>query len=199
MNIHSVPRPSADLAPLLLDSALALFAERTYEGTQMPAVAQRAQVGVGSIYRYFPSKEALGNAAFRHAKGTLLTVLVEATAQPAGSTREEFAQIWHGFTRFAGANPAAFAFLDHQQHDTFLDAESRVLATEIDTFAADFIERGQRVGEIRAGDPALLVALAFGAFGGLLKTIRPSLITELPPEAQATAESAVWDLLQRKA
>ncbi|MCM2391680.1 TetR/AcrR family transcriptional regulator [Streptomyces albipurpureus] len=198
MNIHSVPRPSADLASRLLESALALFAERTYEGTQMPTVAQHARVGVGSIYRYFPSKEALGNAAFRHAKGGLLAELTRTTAEPADSTREEFAQIWQGFTRFAGSYPAAFAFLEHQQHDTFLDAESRALAAEIDAFSTGFIERGQQAGEIRDGDPLLLVALALGAFGGLLKTIRPQLITELSPEALAGAESAVWDLLHRK-
>ncbi|MEU0691273.1 TetR/AcrR family transcriptional regulator [Streptomyces uncialis] len=193
-----MPRSSADLASRLLDSALALFAERTYEGTQMPAVAAHAQVGVGSIYRYFPSKEALGNAVFRQAKGGLLAELTAATARPAASPREEFAQIWRAFTRFAGANPAAFVFLEHQQHDTFLDAESRVLAAEIDTFAADFIERGQRAGAIRDGDATFLVALALGAFGGLLKNIRPLPVTDLPPEALTGAESAVWDLLHRK-
>ncbi|MER6914757.1 TetR/AcrR family transcriptional regulator [Streptomyces sp. NPDC000594] len=193
-----MPQASADLASRLLDSALSLFAERTYEGTQMPAVAHHAQVGVGSIYRYYASKEILGNAAFRHAKGGLLAGLTAATAQPTTSSREEFAQIWQGFTRFAGAHPAAFAFLEHQQHDTFLDTESRALAAEIDTFAADFIERGQRAGEIREGDAPVLVALALGAFGGLLKSIRPQLVTDLSPQALAGAESAVWDLLHRK-
>ncbi|MFD5556904.1 helix-turn-helix domain-containing protein [Streptomyces sp. NPDC127068] len=38
----------------------------------MPAVARRTGVGVGSIYRYFPSKEALANAAFQHTKRDLL-------------------------------------------------------------------------------------------------------------------------------
>ncbi|MFE9659767.1 TetR family transcriptional regulator [Streptomyces sp. NPDC005955] len=193
-----MPRPSPDLASRLLESALVLFAERTYEGTQMPAVAQHAQVGVGSIYRYYPSKEALGNAVFRHAKGGLLAELHAVTAQRAASPREEFAQVWRGFVRFAGAHPAAFAFLDHQQHDTFLDAESRAVAAEIDAFAADFIERGQRAGAIREGAAPVLVALALGAFGGLLKSIRPLPVTDLPPEALADAESAVWDLLHRK-
>ncbi|MEO3977705.1 TetR/AcrR family transcriptional regulator [Streptomyces sp. CAU 1734] len=193
-----MPRSSADLASRLLDSALVLFSERTYEGTQMPAVAHHAGAGVGSIYRYFPGKEALGNAAFQYAKGGLLAELTAATAEPAASVREEFAQIWGGFTRFAGAEPYAFAFLEYQQHDTFLDARSRVLAAETDAFAAGFIERGQRAGEIRDGDPPVLVALALGAFGGLLKSIRPQLVTDLSPEALAGAESAVWDLLHQR-
>ncbi|WP_280716795.1 TetR/AcrR family transcriptional regulator [Kitasatospora sp. MAP5-34] len=190
-----------DLPQTLLDSALALFAERTYEGTQMPAVAQHAQVGVGSIYRYFPSKEALGNAAFQHAKRELLAHLAEALAEggPAGSTREEFARFWRGFTRYAGRHHAAFAFIEHQQHDTFLAPESQALAAEVHRLAADFIVRGQQAGEIRDGDPQLLVSLALGAFAGLVKHLRPVGISELPPEALTQAEEAVWALLHREA
>ncbi|MFE2722119.1 TetR/AcrR family transcriptional regulator [Kitasatospora sp. NPDC059327] len=190
-----------DLDRLLIDTALALFAERTYEGTQMPVVAQRAGVGVGSIYRYFPSKEALGNAAFQHAKRTLLDHLAGALAEggPAGGIREEFGRFWRGFTRYASAHPAAFVFLEHQQHDTFLAPESRALADEIDRVASDFIERGQRAGEIREGDAAQLVALGLGAFTGLVKLRRPGGLDTLPPEDLDRAEAAVWDLLHRKA
>lgn len=202
MNIHSVtPSNKPDLAQRLLDAAIALFAERTYEGTQMPAVAQRAGVGVGSIYRYFPSKEALGNAAFQHAKQALLDRLAETFAEdgPAVDTREEFGQFWRGFTRYASDHLDAFVFLEHQQHDTFLAPESQALAAQIDALAQDFIERGQRAGEIRAGDPEQLVAMAMGAFAGLLKQQRPAGLAQLSPEALAQAEEAVWDLLHRKA
>ncbi len=202
MNIHSVSAArKPDLPQLLLDTALALFAERTYEGTQMPAVAQRAQVGVGSIYRYFPSKEALGNAAFQYAKRALLDGLAEALADggPTASSREEFARIWRGITRYAGRHHAAFVFLEHQQHDTFLAPESQALAAEVDRLASDFIERGQRAGEIRDGDPQQLVALALGAFAGLVKHLHSTGTAALPSEALTQAEDAVWALLHREA
>ncbi|MFJ8476399.1 TetR/AcrR family transcriptional regulator [Kitasatospora sp. NPDC094011] len=195
------PPSKSDLAQRLLDAAVALFAERTYEGTQMPAVAQRAGVGVGSIYRYFPSKEALGNAAFQHAKRALLAQLAEMLAEggPAVDIRAEFGLFWRGFTRYASDHLDAFVFLEHQQHDTFLTPESQALANEIDSLAKDFIERGQRAGEIRAGDPEQLVAMAMGAFTGLLKQQRPGGLAQLSPETLAQAEEAVWDLLHRKA
>jgi AcrR family transcriptional regulator len=201
MNIHSVTPRKPDLARQLLDAATALFAERTYEGTQMPAVAQRARVGVGTIYRYFPSKEALGNAAFQHAKRGLLDELAGALGDggPAASTREEFGRFWHGFTRFASSRPEAFVFLEHQQHDTFLDPESLALAAEIDRIAADFIARGQQAGAIRDGSAEQLVALAIGAFTGLVKLHRTEGLGRISPDALAQAEEAVWDLLHRKA
>src|SRR5438552_17394387 len=55
----------------VLEAALALFAERGYHGTSIPSVMDRARVGAGSLYRLFPSKEALVNAVFRDAKGRL--------------------------------------------------------------------------------------------------------------------------------
>ena len=192
--------PTPDLPRRLLVGAVALFAERTYEGTQMPAVAQRAGVGVGSIYRYFPGKEALGNAAFQDAKRGLLDEIAAALADggPATSTREEFARHWRGFTRYATAHPEAFAFLENQQHGTFLAPESRALTAEVDRLSADFVERGQQAGDIRDGDPAELVALAIGAFAGLVKLHRPDGPGAPPADSLARAEDAVWDLLRRR-
>ena len=42
----------------VLDAARELFAECGHE-TQMDDVARRAQVGVGTVYRHFPTKTAL--------------------------------------------------------------------------------------------------------------------------------------------
>ncbi|MDW5598585.1 helix-turn-helix domain-containing protein [Conexibacter stalactiti] len=49
----------------LLDAATALFAA---EGTDVPleAVARAAGVGIGTLYRHFPTKEALVEAAYRN-------------------------------------------------------------------------------------------------------------------------------------
>ena len=43
----------------ILDAATALFAARGYVGTDTQTLAERLQVGKGTIYRYFPSKRAL--------------------------------------------------------------------------------------------------------------------------------------------
>lgn len=46
----------------LLDAGSALFAEKGYEATTMTEIAQRAGASIGSLYQFFPSKEALGEA-----------------------------------------------------------------------------------------------------------------------------------------
>lgn len=48
----------------VLDTALALAEEGGYEAVQMRAVASKAEVALGTVYRYFSSKDQLLAAAF---------------------------------------------------------------------------------------------------------------------------------------
>jgi AcrR family transcriptional regulator len=46
----------------LLQAAEAVFAEQGYDGATMSAIAHRADAPIGSLYQFFPSKEAIGMA-----------------------------------------------------------------------------------------------------------------------------------------
>jgi AcrR family transcriptional regulator len=48
----------------LLDAGAVLFAEKGYDTTTMTQIAQRAGASIGSLYQFFPSKEALAEALF---------------------------------------------------------------------------------------------------------------------------------------
>ncbi len=178
---------------VLLDAALAVFTERTYGGAAVSLVADRAGVSVGTLYRYFPSKEALGNAVYRQWKSRLLEPLIRGGDAPLPA-RQEFAQIWDILRRFATEWPEAFAFLEFQQHERYLDDENRALSAAVEAASVDFVLRGQRSGEIRPGEPAMLVALVYGAFVGLGKAFRAGLV--LDDGQLAAAEEAAWSVLR---
>src|SRR5439155_17932532 len=64
MNVRSsmiwgVSRPKAATKEGIMDAALAVFHERGYQGTTIPAIAERAGVAQGTLYNYFTSKEKL--------------------------------------------------------------------------------------------------------------------------------------------
>src|SRR5258708_20043149 len=48
----------------LLDAGAVLFAEKGYDAATMTEIAQRAGASIGSLYQFFPSKEALAEALF---------------------------------------------------------------------------------------------------------------------------------------
>lgn len=52
-----------ELRERMLAAALEVFAESGYEGATMAKIAERAGGGAASLYRYFPSKDALFAAA----------------------------------------------------------------------------------------------------------------------------------------
>jgi TetR/AcrR family transcriptional regulator, repressor of fatR-cypB operon len=180
----------------ILDAALRTFTENTFAGSSMADVATRAGVAVGSIYRHFPSKESLGNSVYRLWKGRALGAAVAAVDLDAPS-RTAFGQMWRALAHFAAEHPDAFAFLEYQQHEAYLDEECEATAHELMAFARGFVERGQRAGEIRPGPPDMLIALAYGALVGFTRRVDPvAAPSAADPVLVAEAEEAVWAMLR---
>lgn len=62
---------SQERVALILDTAAQVFAETGYEAATTNAIAERAGISIGSLYRYFPDKEAiLGALAQRYVEQT---------------------------------------------------------------------------------------------------------------------------------
>lgn len=191
----SPPRAQlADKREAILAAALELFAERGFDGTVMPLVAERAGVGAGTIYRHFDSKEALGNVIFRQAKLLMQDYLLQ--RRQAGLTpREEFRAMWLGLWAFFTEHPAACRFLETQGHATYLDEASRATSDAVFVSISDFVRRGQEAGVIRAAAPPVLIAMALGAFIGLVKEADAGRFV-LDDSVIAQSEPLVWDMLR---
>ena len=185
---------SADKREAILAAALSLFAERTFDGTAVPLIAERAGVAAGTIYRYFDGKEALVNALYRRCKGELRDVLAGAIA--AGRTHEErFRLMWRGQWMFAVEHPHALAFLETHHHEAYLDPESRALGAEIEAAATAYVRAAQKDGAMRAGSPGILIALVFGAFVGIVKQAGPGGLTHDEEAIRASAD-VMWSAVR---
>ena len=189
------PTPTKqDKRELILAAALELFAEHGFAGSAVPLVAEAAGVATGTIYRYFPSKEALVNALYQQWKGDIKRRLID-EREPAGSAREEFHHWWTGLCGFVRDHPVAFEFLELHHHEPYLDDASRQLALEVDGAALAFALEGQASGAVRSMPAPLLVALVFGAFTGVVRGMRA--YAELfDDDALTQAEDAVWELVR---
>jgi AcrR family transcriptional regulator len=73
----------------LIDAGAELFAEKGYEATTMTEIAQRAGAAIGSLYQFFPSKEALVEALFnRYAERAAASFARVEELAPGRSARE---------------------------------------------------------------------------------------------------------------
>jgi AcrR family transcriptional regulator len=187
MNIHSVPpmsstheppsRPSqsalarrapTDKREAIMTAALELFVERGFYGTAVPEIAERAGVGAGTIYRYFNSKEALVNEIYREQKlafGRIATDQFPATAP----TREQFRVLWTRMARFAIDRPSSFVFLELHHHARYLDDQSRAVEQRMNALFSHVVIAAQARGELKPGDPRVLMGLVMGAFIGVIR------------------------------
>jgi len=74
-----IPRQSrgVETRNSILEAAMALLAERGYEGTTTHQIARRAGTSVGALYRYFSGKEAILQEIYRMEVSGLRTRILE--------------------------------------------------------------------------------------------------------------------------
>jgi len=176
-------------------AALELFAERGFHGTTMPALAERAGVAAGTIYRYFESKEALVNELYASTKRDLLTRLLHDfpfDAEP----REQFRAFWWRLAAFARSDPQAFAFLELHHHASYLSQENLTLERAAFLPVLAFLEDTRARKITKPISSEALIAIVWGAFAGLVKADRLQHMT-LTDDVIAQAEGCCWDALRR--
>jgi AcrR family transcriptional regulator len=125
----------------ILKAARAVFADKGIDA-QIDDVAKRAKVGVGTVYRHFPTKEALRDALVRERFEEIAVYAREALG------RED---AWEGFCeliwRAAERNAVDRAFCEIV---AFTDQSAILEQCGLNASTAELIERAKRQGTMRA-------------------------------------------------
>ncbi|WP_282940214.1 TetR/AcrR family transcriptional regulator [Paenibacillus sp. RC67] len=175
----------------IVEAALVLFAERGYDGTTVPMIADKAEVGTGTIYRYFENKEALVNALFQDCVKQFNDA-VKRDYPDLGSVREQFKHVFFGMVRFAKENIHGFYFVDTHSNARYLDPESRESFRQLMDFLHAYAAKGIEQGIIRPLQADVLIAIVFGAFTKVFTLIRAGKLKETP-EMLLQIEECCWD------
>lgn len=177
---------------VILEAAARILAERGYAAATTNAVAKRAGVSIGSLYQYFPTREALVAAvAAEHAEAVKARV-ERRLAEAVGSSMAETARALLGAVIDAHAvNPALHRVLDEETPrlgplDYRQDARRRSLAA-----ARAFLD--QHAAELRPGLDrdltAFLIASAVDGVVGAAVAERPTALGD------GTLINALTDML----
>ncbi len=178
----------------ILRAALEAFAERGVQGVAVPDLIARAGVGTGTVYRYFPGKEALVNELFRRHKRDLGERLA-AAFDGGSSPRVDFDEWWAALVRFAREEPDAFRFLEMQDHRPYLDEASVRLESEVLAPLVAGTRQLQRAGRLRRDLRAeVLITVMWGAYVQLFKAEQQGHLTLTAADVDA-ARDACWELI----
>ena len=99
-------------------AALELIAEQGFHGTPISQIAKRADVGVGSIYRYFADKDELIHAIHSRVEEKMHQALAAGITEGLAD-REQFIQLIKHLVRHLAANPLEFKFLEQYYNSPF--------------------------------------------------------------------------------
>ncbi len=187
----------ADKRRRILRAALELFAERGFHGTAVPDVAERAEVGPGTIYRFVASKEELVNVLFRETKARLGQALMHGD-DPSQEPRARFLALWDRLYAFSEGDPVAVHFLELQDHAPYLDPTSRAVEHGVLLPIVEAVISMQARGVLRTDlRPDVLIAFAWGGFVGLLKAERAGYL-RLDAELVRSAALVWWRSVARE-
>jgi AcrR family transcriptional regulator len=167
------PRPSpVDAADTptrerLLRAARQLIEERGYTFVSVAAVAQRAGLATGALYRHFPSKAALFVEVFRDAGERMLLEMYEAQSRH-DRFGDRLDAVIAAFATTALANRRLVWALVYEPVDAVVDAERLAYRRSYREHMGDLLDQGISSGEIPHQDSSLSAAALVGAIAETL-------------------------------
>ena len=149
----------------LLRAALELYTSNGFRATTTPAIAARAGVAEGTIYRHFSGKESLLNEAYREAQRWGAAVVEESggEGQPAA---EWLGRVAGRIVEAAAQDPPLVRMLLRHRDDQHLEERSREASRQFRAALHRVVAGAKTDGSLRAGPAELWteVWLALVAF-----------------------------------
>lgn len=157
------PRQARSVATFeaILEAAARILESLGFAGFNTNAVAELAGVSIGSLYQYFPSKEALIVELIRRERAKLSTHIVEAIQQhDAADLKDKLKLIIQAAVQHQLSRPQLARTLEFASELIGKDFEESQLQHELETMISDlFIRSGILHAQIAAQD---VIALSKG-------------------------------------
>jgi AcrR family transcriptional regulator len=157
----------AEARERIISAALAQVAEGGYASASVQAVAARAGVATGSVYRHFPSKAELFGEVFRRQANQELGVLEEIATHDSPAI-ERLAEATEVLARRALASPTLAYAQIAEPVEQEVEAERLVLRRGYRDALARILEDGIERGELEPHDTQTYGAAILGAISEAL-------------------------------
>ena len=149
----------------IIRAALELIAEHGFHGAPIAMIAERAEVGAGTIYRYFENKDVLINDLYREIEDKMQQFLLEGYSADA-PFRARFLHLGTGLLRFFIENPLDYRYVEQFHNSPYGVAVRRdkILGNReggCNTFK-ELFEQGMAQQVLKDFPLVILFDLAFG-------------------------------------
>ncbi|HEY3710641.1 MAG TPA: TetR/AcrR family transcriptional regulator [Amycolatopsis sp.] len=155
------------LRDAIVVAAMEQLAEHGYAGCSVAAVAERAGIAVGTVYRHFPTKAELVVRVFRQVVSREVEAVRAASERPGNATGRVVAVFETFAARALKAPRLAYALLA-EPVDALIDAERLEFRRAFRDVVAEHVADGVRAGVLPAQDAKITAAALVGAAAEVL-------------------------------
>lgn len=185
---------SSDKRSDILNATLNSISVHGFHGTPMSMIAEQADVGAGTIYRYFENKEDLINELFLDLKHEVSQVMLTGIS-PEANTEEIFRQAWLNIFNYCVQNPQKMLFLEQYENSPYLTAETDAATQEFLAPTLSLYHAAVNAGEIKKLPFELLTIFIHDVTFALAKR-HISGTLEINDEELERVVQACWDAVK---
>ena len=191
-------KPNLEKRDAILAAALRLIARFGLHNTPMSAVAREAGVAVGTVYLYFPSKEAMINALYLHVLEDRNRSLYSGAPAAPGTQydqRDALWETWHALARWHLEHEEGSNLIAQCRASGILSDETRAFEQNLDARGLVLYEEAVAKGHLRRMTRYVFWALLAGPVYALVQ-MRDAGETEITEDVlRATFEGVCRSLL----
>lgn len=178
-----------------LRATLELISEQGFQGTPMSQIAQKANIGVGTIYRYFSGKEDLINALYLDVKLRLAQYTLRNYSGDR-EVRDSFLLLLRNIIDYFCQNPEDLLFIEQYSNSPLITVASREEGLRMFKPVSNLFLRAQEENVLKELPLDMINALAYGATLSIAKLCLFG--EQRPDDASLNAGvEAIWDAVRR--
>lgn len=183
-----------DKKAAILKATLELISEYGFQGTPISKIAEKANIGVGTIYRYFTNKEDLINALYIHIKTNYSRVII-GNYSKAFPTSEDLKQVINTTVRYFIKNPTELSFIEQYENSPLITASTHEEVTRLIEPLVELFRLAVAQSLLKELPFEILVTLFSGAVISLAKLYITGKV-KLDEEMLNTSINAIWDMIK---
>jgi AcrR family transcriptional regulator len=178
----------------VLNATLSIIADQGFHAAPMSQIAEKANIGVGTIYRYFKNKEELINALYLEVRTRMAGEILKGETIPE-KVKDQFIYYMQNLISYLIIHPSEILFSQQYENSPFITEETRAKVNRIASPIADLFTRARNENLLKDLPDALLMSLFTGASMALLKEC----LRNEPLRGQIDEGiEAIWDMLTIK-
>jgi len=178
----------------LVRAALDLFTAQGYRGTTTPEIAQRAGVAEATIYRHFPSKDALLTAACLEAQSYGRVLVVAEATDGHINLRAALGKIGRQLVEVAQRDPALLRMLLRPPEEALHEEAARRGIREFREALQQLVAAGKQRGQVRPGSAELWSAVWLALAGFVAEQVAAKAWNPEHPNVEQALDAA-WEAI----